>query len=47
MRKRGEESPDDADALMLTFGDGGAGMKKKFHAPDPAMVLGGRSVDEF
>lgn len=47
MRKRGEESPDDADALMLTFGDGGVGMKKKFHAPDPAMVLGGRSVDEF
>ena len=40
MRKRGDESPDVADALMLTFGDSETPVKKEFHVPDPSMLLG-------
>lgn len=38
MRKRGEESPDVADALMLTFAPVVA-VQKTFKAPDPTSVL--------
>lgn len=38
MRKRGEESPDDADALMLTFGES-VEEKKEMTMPDPMAVL--------
>lgn len=44
MRKRGEESPDIADALSLTFVQVLA--KKMFYAPDPAMILG-KGADDF
>lgn len=40
MRERGEESPDEADALMLTFAESGAVMKKDFKPVDPATILG-------
>lgn len=39
MRKRGEESPDEADALMLTFGDVVEANKGEFKAPDPTVIL--------
>ncbi len=41
MRKRGEESPDVADGLMLTFYDPNVGGESKgtFTPPDPATVL--------
>ena len=42
MRARGEESPDVADGLMLTFYDpnvGGTAGKGKFTPPDPATIL--------
>lgn len=41
MRARGEESPDVADGLMLTFYDQNAGGQSKgdFHAPDPLAIL--------
>lgn len=45
MRKRGEESPDVADALSLTFVQVKA--KKRFIAPDPAMILRGGVTDDF
>lgn len=38
MRKRGEESPDVADALMLTFGEAEA-VPKAFNPPDPMAVM--------
>lgn len=45
MRERGEESPDEADALMLTFAESGAVIKKDFKPVDPKTILdqGGRS----
>lgn len=39
MRKRGEESPDDADAFMLTFADSNFIEKKEFKMPDPKAIL--------
>lgn len=39
MRKRGEESPDVADALMLTFFNDVVPEEKKFNAPDPTQIL--------
>lgn len=41
MRARGEESPDVADGLMLTFYDPNAGGQQKgdFHVPDPMAIL--------
>jgi hypothetical protein len=39
MRKRGEESPDVADALMLTFFNGEEVKRGEFKAPDPAQIL--------
>jgi hypothetical protein len=39
MRKRGEESPDVADGLMLTFFEGSSSKKSEFIPPDPAQVL--------
>lgn len=39
MIKNGEESPDVADALMLTFGGTEVPVKKEFHAPDPSTLL--------
>ena len=45
MRKRGEESPDVADALMLTCAKGY--VKKKFYQPSVEQILNGRRVDEF
>lgn len=38
MRGRGEESPDDADAFMLTFAEPTV-VKKEFNAPDPKAIL--------
>jgi hypothetical protein len=40
MRERGEESPDEADALMLTFAESGAVTKKEFKMVDPSVILG-------
>lgn len=39
MRARGEESPDDADALMLTFAETGVEQKKEFKPVDPTAIL--------
>lgn len=38
MRMQGIESPDEADALMLTFADD-IKVEKKMHLPDPKMIL--------
>lgn len=45
MRKRGEDSPDVADSLMLTCARGY--VKKKFYQPSLEQILNGRNVDEF
>ena len=39
MRGRGEESPDVADALMLTFANNDTVKKGEFRAPDPTAIL--------
>lgn len=39
MRARGEESPDEADAFMLTFAETGAVEKKAFKPVDPKAIL--------
>lgn len=46
MRERGEESPDEADSIMLTFAESGAVTKKEFKAVDPKSILeqGGRTM---
>lgn len=40
MRKRGEHSPDVADALMLTFEHNEVSTPEVFHAIDPSVILG-------